>query len=164
MKRRHFYLDMTSTQIGEGDRYTLARIMTRLTMAKVLEGMGHNVDDLTFFKSCQNYDYYSHDYSDTLEDLIEFLELADAPFEWDSADRILKLNFPKEVHAYSYLAYAIEYGWGEMEMEILEDEDGNEIEIVEVTDEGLVFRLESYNGIPIEFMKAYAEMVKEKNL
>lgn len=151
----NFYVDMNSSQVGEGDRAYISRIMTRLTMAKVLEMMGHNVDDFVFFKESMNsYSYYSLE--ELCSDLCEFLERAGADYEFE--DMSLKLTFPPNTAIYD-LMHSLSYDWSAIEYEEIELESITEIEENDVYSL-IMFNLEEYEGTPLQFVLTYYEITK----
>lgn len=151
----NFHVDMNSSQVGEGDRLYISRIMTRLTMAKVLEMMGHNVDDFVFFKESMNpYSYYPLE--ELCSDLCEFLERAGADYEFE--DMLLKLTFPPNTATYD-LMHSLSYDWSAIEDEEIELESITEIEENDVYSL-IMFNLEEYAGTPLQFVRTYYEITK----
>ncbi|MFY0520587.1 hypothetical protein ACOMCU_22560 [Lysinibacillus sp. UGB7] len=151
-------IDMTSSQAGQGDRETIGRLMSRLTMAKVLNLMGHDTTNFIFSKNEYNeYSYYPIDVA--ISDIKEFLDTIDANYLWDEEESILTLNFASEVKNIGALANSISFGWSELEF----SGDDELEDVIEYIDNGLRFNLVGYEGIPLMFFRAYYELLKENN-
>ncbi len=149
---------MSLSQIGMGDRQTVGRLMSRLTMAKILNLMGHDTNDFIFSKvEYTDYSYYPIEAA--MGDIREFLDTVGADYQWDEDDYDLTLYFSSDVKNIESLAKSIAYGWDEIEF------NGYELdEIVEYLDNGLRFHLSEYDGVPIKFFTGYYELLKENNL
>lgn len=152
-------IDMTLSQIGDGDREIIKRLMTRLTMAKVLKMMGHDIQNFIFFKQeFNNYSYYP--IQTVMNDFLEFLDVAKANYIWNEEEYTLTLYFDSKVKQLEQLAESITYGWddieeyGELELE----------EVVEYFEHGLRFNLQEYDGTPLMFFREYYELLKENKL
>ena len=152
-------IDMTLSQIGDGDREIIKRLMTRLTMAKVLKMMGHDIQNFIFLKQEFNkYSYYP--IQTVMNDFLEFLDAAKANYIWDEEEYTLTLYFDSKVKQLEQLAESITYGWddieeyGELELE----------EVVEYFEHGLRFNLQEYDGTPLMFFREYYELLKENKL
>lgn len=152
-------IEMSASQTGVGDRETIMRLMTRLTMAKVLKLMGHNIQNYIFLKQEVN-DYSYYPIQAVMDDILEFFDAVNADYTWDENDYILTLNFDPKIKHLDLFAESITYGWkaieeyGEVELE----------EVVEYLEHGLRFHLQEYDGVPLMFFRKYYELLKENNL
>ncbi len=152
-------IEMTASQAGDGDRGLVTRIMSRLTMAKVLKLMGHEIQNFIFYKDENNgYSYYP--FEAVMSDIIEFLDTIDADYIWDEEEYTLTLNFDNKVTHLKTLADSITFGWDAAEYYDDDDLEG----IVEYLEHGLRFKLEEYDGAPLMFFIKYYETLKENNL
>lgn len=152
-------IEMGASQTGVGDRDTIKRLMTRLTMAKVLKLMGHDIQNYIFYKQEAN-DYSYYPIQAVMDDILEFFDAVNADYTWDEDDYILTLNFDPKIKHLDLFAESITYGWddieeyGELELE----------EVVEYLEHGLRFNLQEYDGVPLMFFRKYYELLKENKL
>lgn len=152
-------IDMTRSQTGVGDREGIARLMSRLTMAKLLELMNCDIQDFIFYKVDYTRDSY-YPFEAVISDIVEFLDAINADYQWDEDDFILTLNFATKVNRLCDLAESITFGWTEIEYCDADELD----DIVEYLDNGIRFHLERYDGVPMMFFKAYYNILKENKL
>lgn len=152
-------IDMKLSQTGLGERDGITRLMSRLTMAKLLELMNCDIQDFIFYKEDYNMESY-YPYEAVMSDIVEFLDAIDADYYWDENDFILTLNFATKVKNLGNLVDSFSFGWSEIEYG---DEDELD-HIVEYFDNGLRINLEDYEGAPMMFFKAYYNILKENKL
>lgn len=166
-----YTIDMLNSQIGDGDRQLVSRIMSRLTMAKIFQLVGKDVSSFNFYGGASSYTAsgYNHTYypsEERVSDLLEFLDGMNADYSYDGG--ILHIQFPKEIVSLSSLSEAIEYQWFAMIYDEFDyDEDEKDIDgepIVETTKDSIKLILRDYEGVPLKFMSAYFGILKENEL
>lgn len=157
---KKFRLEMCESQVGIGDRQVTARIMSRLTMAKVVEKLGYDNSHLIFYMEPIHRDiYYSID--DVINDITDFLDIVSADYEYDEDTLQLTLRFPPGIN-FTNLEDAFYYGWEESVFDgEYEDHVFGPYKVVEYPNENeILFHLKDYDGYPLMFFKTYYEVVK----
>lgn len=168
-----YVLNMENTQVGEGDRGVISRIMTRLTMAKLFQYAGKDISNFSFIGPNANSnsdDYYS--FEERVSDILEFITGFNLAYDYDETSYILTVDFQKEITGHYNFEEALFFGWAAYELEYeYEHECECECEC-ECTDEQIItlenstltFILGKYGGVPIKIMTTFYELLKENDL
>ena len=146
-------MEFTNSQLGDGERGVIPRIMTRLTIAKLLKEIGIDVRSFhPYIEPTDFYNYYS--FTEKIDDILFFLDKIQAKYEWDEDEQILTF-YNKELINVDF-EEALSFHWSGIDYGEIEFE-----EITFTTDTSLSIDLSEYSGFPTIFIVEIYHLLKD---